>query len=711
MFTCIRPCQCCPFCRLLEIINAEHIMSPGFKQVQGLLPFIFALWSLISGTGAVAQLYYTPDTADTSALHRQVQSPEPAVKSEALAELAFSFRQKDPQRSISLAREALKYVNPEKDINRRIKIYYSMGAAFHHQGNYPESVRWSLDALDLAAKAEDRLMWFRSVELLVLTYLYSNNDELAMKYAFMAFPMIAAAKGKTEKFGLLIRLGWVCKQTENFEQGIPLFLEADRLSAACDSIGPANTALNALHLGTSYYAMKQYDSALFFFRKSDRIRAASHIEVIDRAVTGIGQCFRNINHPDSALHYFQISRNLSEHTGDMSNLASVNLELGDLQREAGLISEAIEYYRQAIFFGKWIAENHAFYSDKRRSIDFWFLPSQDVPVFYEISGFKTVIAAYKSISEVYRNQGNYKEALINFEEAVSIEKQLEKIYRRSEVIQLSTRYETSFKDQRIQMLIQESEQGILKINRSRLIILILSGFMALGLAIFLILFRNKIVKARQNSIALQQRLLRSQMNPHFIYNSLSCIQSFILSHEPDLANKYLAHFARLMRNILKSSAQEFVTLEEEIVTIENYLELQRVRFADKFDFRIEVDETLDTGTLLLPPMMAQPFIENSIEHGIKHKVSKGLIEVRFWQSDGSFFYEIRDDGIGREKAREIQMKSDAKHRSVATTITRERLAVINRKRKHKISLGIIDLKDDAGEGVGTRVVFEVPLSL
>ena len=92
-------------------------------------------------------------------------------------------------------------------------------------------------------------------------------------------------------------------------------------------------------------------------------------------------------------------------------------------------------------------------------------------------------------------------------------------------------------------------------------------------------------------------------------------------------------------------------------------------------------------------------------------MSKGLIEVRFWQSDGSFFYEIRDDGIGREKAREIQMKSEAKHRSVATTITRERLAVINRKRKHKISLGIIDLKDDAGEGVGTRVVFEVPLSL
>jgi tetratricopeptide (TPR) repeat protein len=686
-------------------------MHPALKQVQGSLPFIFALWCLMSGPWAVAQLYYTPELADTNALLKQVQSSVPAVKSEALAELAYFFRQQDPERSLLFAEEAWNYAHPEKDLNRMIRIYFARGSAYHHQGNYPESVRWGLDVLDMAAKAKDQLMWFRSIELLVLTYLYSNNNELAMKYAFMAYPMIAAAKSKTEKFGLLIRLGWVCKQTGNYERAIPLFLKADQLSAVCDTIGPANTALNALHLGTSYYALQQYDSALFFFRKSDRVRAANNIEVIDWAVTGIGRCFRNLNRPDSALHYFQISKNLSEHSGDMSNLAAVNLELGNLYREAGLISEAVTYYLQAVSFGKWIAENHAFYSDQRRSIDFWFSPSQDVPVFYEISGYKTVITAYRSISEVFRDQGNYKDALSNFEEAVNVENQLGKIYRRSEVIQLSTRYETSFKDRKIQMLLRESEQGVLKINRSRLVISILSGLMGLGLLIFLFLYRNKTVEARQNSIALQQRLLRSQMNPHFIYNSLSCIQSFILSHEPDLANKYLAHFARLMRNILKSSAQEFVTLEEEIVTIENYLELQRVRFADKFDFRIEVDKNLDTGTLLLPPMMAQPFIENSIEHGIKHKEAKGLIEVRFWQSDGSFYCEIRDDGVGREKAREIQMKSDAKHRSVATIITRERLEVINRKRKHKISLGIIDLKDDAGEGAGTRVVFEVPMRL
>lgn len=686
-------------------------MHQSFAQVRSLFPFIFALWGLSSWCGADAQVYYMPEQVDTAVLLIKARSRITSERIDAVAELAYFFRQKEPERSILYAIEALKYEDCGKDINRLIKIYYARGAAFHHQGNYPESVRWSLDALDLAYKAGDRLMWFRSIESLVLTYLYSNNGELALKYAFMAMPLLAAAKSNTEKFDLLIRLGWVCKQTENYGQAIPYFKEADQLSRVCDSIGSASRALNALHLGTCYYALESYDSALFFYRQCDKIRAVNRIEVLDRAVTGIGKCFMNKNSPDSALYYFQISRKLSELSGDMENMATVSLELGNFYRGAGLISEALESYRRAISAGHWIAINHAFYQDQRRNIDFWFTPSQNVPEFYEISGYKPAIAAHRSIYEIYRDQGDYRGALENLEEAVSIEKLLEKIYRRSEVMQLNTRYETSYKDQKIAMLKAESEQGVLKIKQSRLVIFLLSGLIILGLMIFLFLFRQKVIKAGQQSIMLQQRLLRSQMNPHFIYNSLSCIQSFILSHEPELANKYLAHFARLMRNILKSSAQEFVTLEEEIVTIENYLELQRVRFADKFDFRVEVDEKLDTGLLTLPPMMAQPFIENSIEHGIKHKETKGLIEIRFWQSNGSFYCEIRDDGVGREKAMEIQMKSDAKHRSVATTITRERLAVINRKRKHKISLGIIDLKDDAGEGAGTRVVFEVPMRL
>jgi sensor histidine kinase YesM len=201
------------------------------------------------------------------------------------------------------------------------------------------------------------------------------------------------------------------------------------------------------------------------------------------------------------------------------------------------------------------------------------------------------------------------------------------------------------------------------------------------------------------------------MNPHFIYNSLSCIQSFILSHEPEMANKYLTHFAKLMRNILKSSAREFITLEDEIITIENYLELQKVRFTNKFDFIINIDNTLDTSTLVIPPMIAQPFIENAIEHGLKHKESKGLLEICFRHNTGFFVYEIRDNGIGREKAKELQMTKNMKHKSMATTITSERLQAFNRKRNNKIAICIMDHKNEVGIGCGTSVIFKIPFAL
>jgi len=226
---------------------------------------------------------------------------------------------------------------------------------------------------------------------------------------------------------------------------------------------------------------------------------------------------------------------------------------------------------------------------------------------------------------------------------------------------------------------------------------------------------------------LKQQLFRSQMNPHFIFNSLGSIQSSIINEEPGKAIRYLSRFSKLMRNILDSSIEEVVPLEEELKTIENYLELQKVRYADKFDYTIDIDTDIDTETVMVPPMLAQPFIENAIEHGIKHKVGKGKIEIRIRRSthrliDASthrlidpsthrtpdpLIFEVEDDGIGRQKAQEILMQQDAKHKSLATVITRERIAALNRKSKKKITLEIIDLKDEKGLARGTLVRFKL----
>ena len=198
------------------------------------------------------------------------------------------------------------------------------------------------------------------------------------------------------------------------------------------------------------------------------------------------------------------------------------------------------------------------------------------------------------------------------------------------------------------------------------------------------------------------------MNPHFIFNSLASIQNSIINEEPLKASKYLARFSKLVRNILDSSLEELIPLEEEIVTIENYLALQKIRFPEKFDYTVDVDERLDPESIYVPPMLAQPFIENAIEHGIKHKDSKGNIRVRFKLNESKILYEVEDDGVGREKAQEILMKQDKDHKSLATEITKDRIRVLNKKLKTKISLSIEDLKNEKGEAIGTKVRFEIP---
>jgi tetratricopeptide (TPR) repeat protein len=658
-----------------------------------------------------SQVYYSSEAIDTTELKQKLIVSNGVVRAGSLIKLAYYFRISDPERSLVYSKEAHRIAEKEEDQKLILLAKYNMGLANHHQADYPEAVRYGLDALDLAEKSDESGLWLSSIELLVLTYLYSNNPDLAMKYSFKARHLIDVAKSDVVKFDLLIRIGWVCKQTASYKMAIPYFEKAASVAKTNDSIIPASRALNFYHLGDCYYALKKYDSAMYFFLAANSLREEYKIKVIDRILTSIGRCYLGLNQHENAISFFNQSMQLSEAEGEEMNLAHVCIDMGNYLNSTNHRDEAIKYYRNAIVSGQWVAENHTFFHDHRKNIDFWFTPNQDVPEYYEIEGYKIMIEAYRKISEIMKANGDYRSAYESLYDAELIEKLLIKLYRRREVSELNTRYETNRKDQQIQALSREMELKQINILQSRYIILGMAGLMLLTIIVLLLLMRQKNIRLKQRSIALQQRLLRSQMNPHFIYNSLSCVQSFILSHEPDMASKYLAHFARLMRNILSSSTKEFVTLEDEIATVENYLELQKVRFPDKFDFKITVDRSLDTASIAIPPMIAQPFIENAIEHGIKHKETKGLIEISVRQNTGSFIYEIRDDGIGREKAKEILSKSDNAHQSMATSITHERLEVFNRKRKNKILLSIFDLKNDAGKGVGTLVIFEVPMKL
>lgn len=203
--------------------------------------------------------------------------------------------------------------------------------------------------------------------------------------------------------------------------------------------------------------------------------------------------------------------------------------------------------------------------------------------------------------------------------------------------------------------------------------------------------------------------LRAQMNPHFIFNTLSSIQYFVSSNNTEEALRYLSKFASLMRVILNNSRKKVIALKDELKAIELYLELEKLRFKQKFDFTISIDDQVDTSYDTLPSMLIQPFVENAILHGLMHKEGTGLIKVSVEKKDNHLECIVEDNGIGRKAAAAIKNKANNQHESQGMSITRDRLEIINRVNNSRLSAQIEDLKNLNGEDAGTRVRIFIPL--
>jgi LytS/YehU family sensor histidine kinase len=175
--------------------------------------------------------------------------------------------------------------------------------------------------------------------------------------------------------------------------------------------------------------------------------------------------------------------------------------------------------------------------------------------------------------------------------------------------------------------------------------------------------------------------LRAQMNPHFIFNSLNSINMFILENNKLQASEYLSKFSRLVRLILQNSQEAFIPLERELEALQLYLELESLRFVNKFEYKIAVADNVDPTMLKVPPLIIQPYVENAIWHGLMHTKEKGHLEIELYQQKEILFCKITDDGIGRKRAAELKSKSASIHKSMGMRITADRIAMLQQQIK------------------------------
>jgi len=220
---------------------------------------------------------------------------------------------------------------------------------------------------------------------------------------------------------------------------------------------------------------------------------------------------------------------------------------------------------------------------------------------------------------------------------------------------------------------------------------------------------KELADLRHKTSELEMHALRSQMSPHFIFNSLNAINRFILMNNKAQASEYLTKFSRLVRLILQNSQAAFITLESELEALQLYLELEALRFEQHFEFKINVDKELDLSMLKVPPLIIQPYAENAIWHGLMHKEEKGHLFIELFQKEDSLFCRVTDDGIGRKRAAELKSKSANTHKSMGMRITADRIALLQSKNQVHTSIQITDLVLADGSAGGTEVVLKLPV--
>ena len=327
----------------------------------------------------------------------------------------------------------------------------------------------------------------------------------------------------------------------------------------------------------------------------------------------------------------------------------------------------------------------------------------------------TLSGDHNSLMNAFRQMAAYKnkmnlpdEAFEYMEKYLAINDSLVNASRHRSILEIEAIYEAEKLEQQIRtlelenLLRQEKIKTITRINLLALSLLLISGL------IVYLLIRIRQRKNQLIRMELEQSLLRIQMNPHFIFNSLVSVQSYILKADTLVAATFLSRLTKLMRQILVNSREKFIPLEKELELIGNYLELQSLRHSGSFSYKIDVSGDLAKEDTLIPPMLTQPFIENAIEHGFRNSNRDHLLNIGFSSTDnGKLLVVVEDNGAGRSKT---SGENDNGHKSLATGITRNRIHLLNLMGYHEASVAIEDKTDSEGNATGTKVIFNLPLT-
>ena len=486
-------------------------------------------------------------------------------------------------------------------------------------------------------------------------------------------------------------------------------------------------------IGELYFKQNQDEMALKNFKEVLEIETkANNVEGIAEANEKIGQVLVRQNKDGEALGYYEAqevaswnSNSLEGVSRSYTNQSNVYKKKKDFGNELKFRQKNIDIYSNSGNTKEAIRENWEIgnlYLSNNNSTEAINYLEESVELSEEVGDLVQKKEAMQSLSKAYEESGEPEKALETYREYIVLLDSLDEIRESQLQARLELNNELSTKQGRIELLEkdrelsdktitllkQEKEYKAESLKTQRFII----WGLVLGLLIMIVLAYLIFKNARQKRIAnqlLALKSLRSQMNPHFIFNALNSVNSFIALNDERSANRYLSDFSRLMRLVMENSQEDLVPLSSEIQTLELYMQLEHFRFTEKFDYTFTVSDDLDQDAFQIPPMIIQPYIENSIWHGLRYKETKGQLNVTLSQENDKLVVTIEDNGIGRKRSQELKTKNQKATRSTGLRNIESRIRIINDMQQTNLQVEVSDLEE--AKDPGTKVRIEIPNQL
>lgn len=480
-------------------------------------------------------------------------------------------------------------------------------------------------------------------------------------------------------------------------------------------------AVSQNSLGNIYLTLKLYDLAIKEFEKSLVIEREANNRL------GLAINYQNLGYADEAKGHLNLALKNYKRSLDYNN--QIGSEVGRVicYNSIGQVYIKQEKYEDAKVIieeglKKAIKLNDQFYiSLSYINLGWTQLEMGRYPIAEEnlkkglsiadnYSLKSAIVDANSRLSELYEKTDEYKNALVHYRASTELEKTIFNERNLQYVSDIIIQYENEAKNNEIKALSSENEIVKSKLERNQKIFWF-TLFGLIGLAGLILAFnRNQQLKQEKQILTLEQDMLRSQMNPHFIFNSLNSIKLYIINNEKENAIYYLNKFSKLIRKILIASTEKEMSLEDELDTMKLYMNIENIRFSNEIDFQVEVDKSINTTSIRVPSLILQPFLENALWHGLSSKKDDKRITLEVAKPSAHFIaIIIQDNGIGRIESGRINSSKILKRKSVGIAITKARLANFSKGFTGDYSINIEDLYDDNGEPSGTKVIVHIPI--